>query len=472
MKTIKNNFAIYFVFISIPFVLLAILQILPTFDDWTTLSMPNYDPNYLTYILPFGMTWRPGDAIWGYINAINYKLYPTLNHIMILIAHIGSTVLVFYTTKELNFSTIARNIATLFFYICPCVLGTILSCDALNQSYSHFWGILALYTYLTHKRNKKYIYWLGCVLLATFAKDNGLAWSIVPPLVAFTFGKIDKANLFKDIIIGLSWAIFYGFIRLTIPSTYIKNGSYEEDIISLNSRIKGIISWVSYTWVATDYICIIHKPSRNLWMALFTLVLSSIFMLTLWYNKKILHQKTIWLLIITMFVVASPHLLISMSIMNTYSSLGIASIIIGYLATEYEGTPKKLFISFICYLIAALRIDVHHWYKAWRTSLPGKEIAETIIEKTQIPCKKVYCIIIRDDYPKFSSFCVPMDEAIGWGRSVWQITGYKWPTELKDTTLERTPTAELQAQYLAKEAIKKKYDCVWIINKKNVEVIK
>ena len=77
MKTIKNNFAIYFVFISIPIVLLAILQILPTFDDWTTLSMPNYDSDYLTYILPYGMTWRPGDAIWGYINAINYKLYPT-----------------------------------------------------------------------------------------------------------------------------------------------------------------------------------------------------------------------------------------------------------------------------------------------------------------------------------------------------------------------------------------------------------
>lgn len=71
-------------------------------------------------------------------------------------------------------------------------------------------------------KKEKYIYWLVCVLLATLAKDNGLAWSIVPPLVAFAFGKIDKKNLFKDITIGLSWALFYGFIRLTIPSTYVK----------------------------------------------------------------------------------------------------------------------------------------------------------------------------------------------------------------------------------------------------------
>lgn len=82
-----------------------------------------------------------------------------------------------------------------------------------------------------------------------------------------------------------------------------------------------------------------------------------------------------------MFVVASPHLLISMSIMNTYCSLGIASIIIGYLATEFEGTSKRMFTSFICYFTATLIIDVHHWYKAWQTSLPGKEIAEIIIKK-------------------------------------------------------------------------------------------
>lgn len=49
---IRKNPYILSIIISIPFILWAILQILPTFDDWTTLSMPNYEPNYLTYILP------------------------------------------------------------------------------------------------------------------------------------------------------------------------------------------------------------------------------------------------------------------------------------------------------------------------------------------------------------------------------------------------------------------------------------
>lgn len=134
-------------------------------------------------------------------------------------------------------------------------------------------------------KKEKYIYWLVCVLLATLAKDNGLAWSIVPPLVAFAFGKLIKES-FQRYYYRSKLGFILWFYQTDDTIYLCKNGSYEEDIVSLNSRIKGIISWVSYTWIATDYICIVHKPSRNLWIALFTFILSSIFMLTLWCNKK------------------------------------------------------------------------------------------------------------------------------------------------------------------------------------------
>ena len=467
----KNPYLISII-LSIPFVLWAILQILPTFDDWTTLSLPNYDSNYFLYLLPLGMTWRPGDAIFGYINAIDYHLYPTLNHIMILAAHIGSTYVIYKLTQILNFKDIGRNITTVFFYLSPCTLGTILSCDALNQSYSHLWGILSVYFYLTLQGRNKYTAWLGFVFLSTMAKDNGLAWSIVAPFIALAFNKIDKKAFKKDIIIGFLWAIFYGIIRLSIPSTYVKNGSYEEDVISLHSRIKGFVSWISYTWVAADYIALIHKPSRNIIIGGTTIILSCAFMCNIWWNKYVWKNKTIWLLILTMFIVASPHLLISMSIMNTYCSLGIAALLVGYLANESRCTPKKLQMLFLLYIIAAVFTDVHHWYKAWKTSLPGKEIAMSIVEKTGKPVNKVYCIMINDNEPKFSSFCVPTNETIGWGRAVWQFTGYKWPKELQDTTIESTSQATQQAIKLAMIAKKKNFDCIWIINKKNVEVIK
>lgn len=157
--------------------------------------------------------------------------------------------------------------------------------------------------------------------------------------------------------------------------------------------------------------------------------------------------------------------------MNAYSSLGIAAIIIGYLCHNYQKTEPQLQTLFFLYLTAAIITDVHHWYMAWQTSLPSKSIAEEIVRKTEKPVNKVYCILIRDDMPKFSSFCVPTEEAIGWGISVWAVTAYKWPAEIRDTTLERTPEVQQEARKLA-QRIKKKYDCVWIINKENVEVIK
>ena len=88
---------------SAPIVLLAIVQILPTFDDWTTLSSPNYDKEYLKYFLPFGTVWRPGDALLGFINAINYKGFPILNHILIYMAHLASTFIVYRITKVHTF---------------------------------------------------------------------------------------------------------------------------------------------------------------------------------------------------------------------------------------------------------------------------------------------------------------------------------------------------------------------------------
>lgn len=35
------------------------------------------------------------------------------------------------------------------------------------------------------------------------------------------------------------------------------------------------------------------------------------------------------------------------------------------------------------------------------------------------------------------------------GISVWAVTAYKWPAEIRDTTLERTPEVQQEARKLA-----------------------
>ena len=464
-----NNRNIFtFIGISMPIILIAILQIFPTFDDWTTLSCPNRDSHFIQYFLPYGMTWRPGDALIGYINGIHPKLFPSLNHILILFTHLGSTILLYFIAKKLEIQQFAINIATLFFYISPCVLGNILSCDATNQSFAHFFGLLSVYCYL---KKDNYLVWMLCVYLSAAFKDNGIAWAVIPPIISYAFGKIEKEKAIKDLAFGFVIAIIYGIIRIVIPHHIFVNASYSDDIVSINSHLNGIGKWIGYTWICMDYISLFHQPSRNLLLVGITFVLSIPFMAYLWFHKKTYRQRTFWLLLVAFITVVSPNLLINMTIMNAYGSLGIAAIIVAYLVQQRTFARRRISILFSLYLISAFIVALHHWYKAWQTSLPEKYISQEIIRKTNKPVNKAYCILIKDDYPKYSSFCVPKDETIGWGKSIWHETGYKWPEHINDTTIERNENSLVTAKEIAQKALKAGYDAAWIVDKEKVEVL-
>ena len=117
-----------------------------------------------------------------------------------------------------------------------------------------------------------------------------------------------------------------------------------------------------------------------------------------------------------MIICASANIVVSMSVMNSYCTLGIAAIIIAYLINNnsYKDNGKLIYILFSLYIITALYVDFHNWYKSWKTSLPSKQISEEIINKTGKPVNNVYLILIKDKYTKYSSFCVTTDETVGW----------------------------------------------------------
>lgn len=458
---------------SSPFMLVAISLILPTFDDWNTLSSPNYDNNYIKYLLPYGTTWRPGDAMFGYINAINSRLFPLINHIFIFLGHLASTILVYKITGIAGMKPMARNIAMVFFYISPCVCGTIFSCDALNQTYSHLWGMAAVYTYLIYTGRKRIILWILFVMLAALSKDNGITWAIIPPIIAYAFGRESGRSLARNVGIGFLIAISYVAIRLSLPHTVIHNGSHIEQMLSLGSKIKGVATWIGYTWIAADYICLMHEPSRNITFFLLTTFLSAPFVVYCFFRKPlILASKTMLALMAAMIVTASANLLISMSIMNAYCSLGVSAIIIGCLVNENYKREKTIRILFFLYTITALAVDAHHWYKSWKTSLPARTVAEEIIAKTGKPVDNVYCILIHKEGSKFSSFCVPVDEAVGWGGAMTHYNGYKWPKEIKDTTINSSDATKEIIGNIAGKAFNDGYECVWIIGENENMVLR
>ena len=100
-------------------------------------------------------------------------------------------------------------------------------------------------------------------------------------------------------------------------------------------------------------------------------------------------------------------------------------------------------------------------------------MAQEAIKKTGKPVKSVYVIIIEDNYPKLSSFCVIPNEAFGWGLASLYETNYQWPEIIKDTTIERSGEALKNAKEISYKILNnKEYECVWIVDGKEILTFK
>ncbi len=459
--------ALCLILITMPLMLWGKLLILPTFDDWSTLSSPNYDPDFIKYILPYGYIWRPFDAIMGYIVAMDCRLFPKLNHLIIFAGHITNVFLLYRICKKVRLGKAAANIAAIYFYLSPCMLATVFSCDSLNQTYSQLWGLAAILAYLSLEGKARYTVWTVTIFMAALAKDNGIAFAVIPPVVAFAFGMADRKTLVRHFMFGILIAVVYAAIRLSLPATYIENTDYST--FDPNRKVKEIIMLLGYSLSATDYISLLHAPSRNLTLAAVTFLASFPFIyLTLIRNIRMWKDNTFLLIILCTLIALSPNLLISLTIMNTYAGLGMVSLLIGYAVEKNKWKGKMLNTAFILYVVTAIIVDCHHWYMSYSTSLTGREMALQAIRKTGSPAEKVYVIIIEDDYPRFSSFCVVPSDAFGWGLSAKYENRYKWPQEMSDTTIARKDS--IQAKEISEKAFAKGFDCVWTVNRKEVSV--
>lgn len=457
--------SLWAILLSLPLVAFAVCQLLPTFDDWTYLTRPEGVELWQDF-LPTGSYWRPFDALFGLLLSLDYRLFPTVNHLVVLVGHVGCTFLVYYICRLLGLTLRACNIATLFFYLSPGMLGTVLGIDSLNQTYANFWGLMALHVYLL---TRKVVLPLLLILIATFCKENGLAWVIVPPLVAWAMNIVSGQKVIRDIVYGLCLAVLY-FVARILLSSYYAEVNEEYFSATIVDRIKDIATFVGLSWIGVDYVSAIHPPSRNIAIVEASLALSLPFVVYIWLkNIQLFRNKTIWVLLACWVILSSPHLLTLFAAMHGYASLGVAAIIVGLLCSKLADKQTLLSLLFASYIIDVLFVDWHHWQKSYESGLTGKRMAEQVMRQTHTNPRRVFLTIVQDDYPKYSSFCVIPSDAFGWGLSVRHYSGYKYPEYVNDTTIsvEQKPTIPL----LVKLAKKENYDAFWTVEKNRVKVI-
>ena len=455
-----------------PFLLYSILPILPTHDDWAGTTKPDFNPFFIKErFLFYGYHWRPFDTFIGYIVGLNpQQLYPAFNHYVVVIGHAICAYTVYLLLTTLSFNRISKNIAVVYFFIAPATMATVTAIDSMNQVYALIFGIVS---FLIYVKGEKYHYfiWITTIFIATWWKENGLMWALIGPILAYGFDFIDKRKFKKDICIGIGIMVVYALAILLLPKDIIIHPEYEPGPIKM---VKNFIKFLFSAFITVDYIYLLHKPSRNLLAACITFFLTLPFIYYIFIRKcnYFLNRKMVCT-ILCLLIAVGPHIGTVFSMMHIYAGLAMLAIIIAFSINRYEEHIKPIILSFVFFCLAAIIIDLHLILSSVESGLVGKNMAQEAIRKTGKPVNSVYVVIIEDDYPKLSSFCVIPNEAFGWGLASRYETNYKWPKIICDTTISRTPDAIIKAQQLSRQLLRdNNMDCVWIVNHKDIEVIK
>ena len=467
-----NYWSIIFIVMLTPILLCAVLPILPTHDDWAGTTKPDFSPFFIKeHFFFYGYHWRPFDTWIGYIAGRNPQfLWPSFNHILVVLGHLLCSLALYRLLTIIQMKEVAKNIATFFFFITPAAMATVTAIDSQNQVLALTCDIIAFLFYVKHNKYK-YLFWPLLIFLATLFKENGLMWALICPILAYGFNYIDNKTLKKDIFVGIVIIVVYALAIIILPKDITIHPEYEPGMMKV---VKNTIKFLFTSFITVDYIYLLHLPSRNLLLAGISLLLTiPLFYLVYIRNWKMYFDRQMICTIICLIIAVSPHLGTVYSMMHTYAALAIIAVIIAY-SIDYTNNALKLFtIPFILWILAALLIDVHLIDSSIKSGLTGKKMAQEAIQKTGEPVKSVYVIIIEDDYPKLSSFCVIPNEAFGWGQAARYETNYQWPKIIEDTTIERSADAIKNAKKIGLEILnKKQFDCIWIVNHTDIDVVK
>lgn len=477
----KKACSLICIVITLPFIVWGVCGILPTFDDFTSLQSP-----WQVQIADEGYFFsdavrRPFDYLLGLLVGYFPSLFPTLNHVLIMLGHAVSALIVYALCRRLNMNLTATNIATLFFFFSPASLGATLACDGFNQTFAQLWGLMALWLYLT-KHNHL---WVACVVMAALSKENGLAWAVVPPIFAYGFCLTDRRTALRHVGIGLAVAIVYFAVYFTIYRSGMLGIEYAEEYSQggWQSHLNDFVQLMVYTWLPIDYVSAIYPPSRNWAIVVLTAILSLPFLLwlvnkcgQLLKNSKCRQSKIrrLLTLVICFFIIVSPHLVTLVSIMHNYAALSMAALLVACLLTEpttsqsvangfsISSKPTVLVTLFALYLAACLITDTHHFLSARESGLLGRQLAMQAIDQAPKPLERAFCISIDNEAePRYSNFCVRPVDAFAWGLSVRHYTHYRWTTAISEIKLPAYDRQQVEA--LADSALHSGNEAVWVV---------
>ena len=141
-KLVRKHWSIAIIIVFAPILLYAVLPILPTHDDWAGTTKPDFNQFFIKeHFFFYGYHWRPFDTWIGYIVGRNPQiLWPTFNHIIVVIGHLFCSIALYRLLNILGFTKTANNIILILSVIIVVLilLSLVISKEKLRVLYKPF----------------------------------------------------------------------------------------------------------------------------------------------------------------------------------------------------------------------------------------------------------------------------------------------------------------------------------------------
>lgn len=466
-KNVLVRNPLFWITLSVPFVLFATIPLLPTYDDWGATPGPNPNPFTWSLLLPRHSYWRVPENLYGYAIAHWQWLMPWLPHVLVITAHFVGCCMVYTLCRRLRLSVIAGNMATVFYWVTTGAIATTTACDGMSQAWVQTMGLIALNSYLKHQEDKHNYSWLVLVVLATFVKENGLCWGVAIPVVGYAFGFADRTRTVRWMTYGIAFAMLYTVVHFVVPTdeNYSLNPIYYD--FSVLRFLRGLALLFTFTWLPLDYTHLLHAPHRNLlWVAASAVTaLPFIYVLFVKQMRRMREARIIGL-ILAYFIVVGPHLVTIFSLMHTYASLGIAALIVGCFADNAAAGRRLLCGTFAAYVATCVVVNALHCRAAYDSGQKGRQLSLEAIRQVGKPVNKAFLIAVDSGETRYSNFYVLPWETFDYGNGILWENKYAWPDTLDSEVLKAGAFSKAAKVDSLMQA---GYDCVWVLDKERIE---
>lgn len=466
-------------FYAIVFIAIFILvyPICPLYDDWYYATAPN--PSFTaSELLPGSTFWRPFDVLFGAFMAFIPSLFPALNRAVVILSHIVNAALIGSILTKLGVDKKWRIFGICYFLFSSATWAVTTSPDALNQSFSVLFGLIAIYLHLK-KGGYWFLFWCSIALLT---KESGVSWFFVIVILDAILSESSLVAFFKNrkllkraviqtllsvALIGVYFAVrfsLYGSITLGGGS-----GRYDISLLSF-STIKNFVLLFASAASGVDSIALLSN-TPSLPLAALTLILSLVFLavILICTIKMLRGKKDLFslsgLLLIMLGLAAPMTILGNAGEMHAYPVLCAAALLFAFCLDRAQVGKKQLIAALLCIFVSFAISSAHKLITIYDFSDRTITLTENLREQYTDPSESVLFVEL-DAVEGYSIFNQTALKGSSYGLSLRPY--YSWAKLDHSKYLAKSKEDAL----LYIETNEQNFDCIFIVQGETVERIK